>query len=126
MLDNKDYLITVDYYNNFYELDRLTKTTTVIKLKNHFVRYGCPDRVTSDNGPQLVAEEFLTFANDCCFEHITSIPGNSKANGKAKSAVKTAKRLIRKAIEARQENTSQYSIIGILLRKGWSLVLFND
>ena len=28
-LDNKDYLITVDYYSNFWEVDRLTSTKTV-------------------------------------------------------------------------------------------------
>ena len=105
-LDNKDYLITVDYYSNFWEVDRLmnTKTTAVIlKLKNHFARYGCPNRVISDNGPQFVAEEFASFANVWGFEHRTSSPENSKANGKAESAVKTAKRLIRKAIEAKEE-----------------------
>ena len=105
-LDNKDYLITVDYYSNFWEVDRLTSTKTamvILKLKNHFARYGCPDRVISDNGPQLTAEEFATFAGAWDFEHRTSSPGNSKANGKAESAVKTAKMLIRKALEARTD-----------------------
>jgi transposase InsO family protein len=105
-LDNKDYLITVDYYSNFWEVDRLTSTKTAmlnLKLKNHFARYGCPDRVISDNGPQFAAEEFATFAGAWDFEHRTSSPGNSKANGKAESAVKTAKMLIRKALEARTD-----------------------
>ena len=87
-LDNKDYLITVDYYSNYWEVDRLTNTktaTVILKLKNHFARYGCSDRVMSDNGPQFVVEEFLTFANDWGFEHRINSPGNSKANGKAES-----------------------------------------
>ena len=33
-------------------------------------------------------------------EHLTSSPGNSKANGKAESGMKTAKRLLRKSIKA--------------------------
>ena len=47
-----------------------------------------------------MAEESAEFAEAWDFEHRTCSPGNSKANGKAESAVKTAKRLIRKAIEA--------------------------
>ena len=45
MFDNKDYLITVDYLSNFWEIDYLTdtKSTTVIrKLKAHFARQGIP------------------------------------------------------------------------------------
>jgi hypothetical protein len=75
----------------------------ILKLRNHFGRYGRPNRVISDNGPQFAAEEFATFAGAWDFEHITSSPGNSKANGKAEAAVKTAKMLIRKALEARTD-----------------------
>ena len=99
-LNKKEYMITVDYYNNFWEIDRLTSTTSstvVLKLKNHFARYGCPDRLISDNGPQFVSSEFRKFANDWDFEHRTSSPGNSKANSK----VETAKNLLlRKALSA--------------------------
>ena len=40
-LDGKDYMITVDYFSNFWEINRLenTKSSTVIKkLKAHFAR----------------------------------------------------------------------------------------
>ena len=50
---NKSYLITVDYYSNFWDVDKLpdTKARTIIslKLRNHFTRYGCPHKVESDN-----------------------------------------------------------------------------
>ena len=38
-LDGKDYLVTIDYYSNFWEVDRLPNTkasTTILKLKSHF------------------------------------------------------------------------------------------
>ena len=57
--DEKHYLITVDYYNNYWEIDRLTSTKAsmvISKLKNHFARYGCPDKVVSDNAHSLTAE----------------------------------------------------------------------
>ena len=37
------------------------------------------------------------------FEHLASSPGNGKANGKAESGVKTAKRILKKSIRARTD-----------------------
>jgi len=40
-LDGKDYLVTIDYYSNFWEVDRLPDTrasTAIPKLKSHFSR----------------------------------------------------------------------------------------
>ena len=102
-LKNKSYVIMVDYYSNFWEVDKLPDTkarTVILKLKNHFTRYGCPDKVVSDNGPLFSCNEFATFAHTWEFKHCTISPGNSKANGKVESAVKTAKRLLHKALEA--------------------------
>ena len=105
-LNRKEYMVTVDYFSNFWEVDRLTSTTSaaiILQLKNHFARYGCPDRLISDNGPQFASSEFAEFAKEWDFEHRTSSPGNSKANRKVESAVKTAKNLIRKALESRTD-----------------------
>ena len=102
-LDKKEYLITVDYYSNFWEVDKLPSSSTkavVSKLKSHFARYGCPDRLVSDNGPQFSSAEFQKFAKDWDVEHHPSSPFNSKGNGKAESAVKKAKDLMRKARDA--------------------------
>jgi hypothetical protein len=106
MLDDNDYLVTVDYYSNFWEVDKLedTKSKTVVrKLKAHFARYGIPDQVVSDNGPQYSSDEFAQFAHEWGFEHTTSSPGHSQSNGKAESAVKIAKRLLRKATDAKTD-----------------------
>ena len=101
--DNKDFLITVDYFSNYWEIDKLSNTLAsmvILKLKSHFARYGCPDQVISDNGPQFDWQEFQKFAETWDFEHTPSSPGDSKANGKAESAVKTAKSLLRKALDS--------------------------
>ena len=40
-LKNKSYLITVDYYSNFWEVDKLPDTkarTVILKLKNHQIQ----------------------------------------------------------------------------------------
>ena len=96
-------IVTIDYFSNFWEVDRLPNTkaiTTILKLKSHFARYGIPDQVMSDNGPQFSSKEFADFARSWDFEHLTSSPGHSKSNGKAESGVKTAKRILRKSIKA--------------------------
>ena len=103
-LNGKEYLTTVDYYSNFWEIDKLptdTKATTVIaKLKDHFALYGIPDQVVTDNGPQFKSQEFANFAAAYEFEHTPTSPYNSKGNGKVESTVKTAKRLLHKATDA--------------------------
>ena len=99
----KDYLITVDYYSNFWEIDFLANTSSqsvVNKLKAHFARYGSPVQLVSDNGPQFTSETFRKFTTTWDIEHLTSSPGNSQANGMAESAVKTAKRLLTKSHKA--------------------------
>lgn len=101
--EQSEYLIVVDYYSNFWEIDKLedsTSKTVVEKLKTHFARYGSPTQVISDNGPQFIAETFSRFAIMWDFEHLCSSPGHSQSNGKAESAVKTAKRILTKAKKA--------------------------
>ena len=102
-LRNQTFLVTVDYFSNYWEVDRLegTKTKDVVrKLKAHFSRYGVPSVVISDNGPQFSSEEFDEFSQKWEFEHRCSSPGHQQANGMAESAVKMAKKLIRKAIDS--------------------------
>lgn len=104
--DGKDYLITVDYFSNFWEVDRLRDTkasTCVRKLKSHFARNGIPDVVISDNGPQFTSSELALFSREWGFEHRTSSPGHQQANGQAESAVKTAKSILRKAKESKSD-----------------------
>ena len=97
-LNNRHYLATVDYYSNYWEVGRLESSTTskavIYKLKQHFARH-C--RKTSDNGPQFDSDGFRRFARDWEFNHVTSSPGHSQSNGMAESAVKTAKKRIKKA-----------------------------
>lgn len=63
--DNKDFLIVTDYYSRHFEVVQLrdTKSKTIIqKLKSIFARWGNPQKVVSDNGPQYSSQEFAIFA----------------------------------------------------------------
>ena len=55
--DNKDFLITVDYVSNYWEIDKLNNTMAskvVLKLKSHFTRYRCPDQVIEQWTPVYI------------------------------------------------------------------------
>ncbi|PFX14895.1 Uncharacterized protein K02A2.6 [Stylophora pistillata] len=99
--ENRDYLVLVDYYSNFIELDHLadpSSQTVIHKLKMHFSRHGVPDYVVSDNGPQYTSSDFRRFAATWKFTHVTILPHYPKANGMAESAVKTCKTLMKRAL----------------------------
>ena len=104
-LDNRTLLVITDYYSNFIEVARLNSVTSrsVIKeMKAVFDRYGIPDILVTDNGPQFAAAEFEVFAKSWMFQHITSSRHYSQSNGKAENAVKTVKRLFTKCKESGQ------------------------
>ena len=58
-------------------------------LKAIFARHGIPDTVISDNGPQYSSAEFVKFAEDWGFTHITRSPKYPKSNGEAERMVQT-------------------------------------
>ena len=103
-VDGIDYMVTVDYYSGFFELDRLMvnkKADEVItKIKAHFARHGIPSQVMTDNGPPFNSLKFDNFALLYEFEHLTSSPRYPQSNGKAESAVKIAGSLIKRAHKA--------------------------
>ena len=104
--DGKHYLVTVDNYSDFFEVDYLhdqTSKEVIHKLKAHFARNGIPETVTSDNGPCYNSREFAAFSEAWGFEHITSSPGYPQSNGKAESAVKIAKTIMKKALDSKTD-----------------------
>ena len=99
-------MITVDYYSNFFEVDRLNdkKAPEIIRLlKNIFARWGLPEVVITDSGPPYNSSEFRNFATLYEFEHRMSSPYFQQSDGKAENAIKTVKRLMQKALEARSD-----------------------
>jgi len=101
--ESTDYVVIVDYFSNFWEIDKLHHTTSnsvITKVKSHFARYGIPSTVMTDNGPQFACVEFRRFADTYDFEHITASPHYPQSNGKVESAVKSAKHMLKKTSKA--------------------------
>ncbi|KAJ8371257.1 hypothetical protein SKAU_G00112850 [Synaphobranchus kaupii] len=96
----KDFFIIVDQYSDYWEIDHLpdlSADTLIMRCKAQFARYGQPDRVITDNGPQFACERFRRFAESWGFAHVTSSPRHPQSNGKAESAVKIVKSLCKRA-----------------------------
>ena len=94
------YILLVDYYSRFEEVQKLTLTTTasvIAFLKPMFARYGIPNTLVSDNGPQFSSAEMNEFSEAYRFHHITTSPYYPQANGQAERTVKTVKDLLRHA-----------------------------
>lgn len=100
------YLITVDHYSDFYELDALSDLSAhnVITIcKKNFARYGVPQKVITDGATNFVNHEFKKFAEAWKFHHVTSSPHYPKSNGKAEITVKKAKQLLLKTAEDKED-----------------------
>ena len=72
----KHYLILVDYYSGFVEINHLHTTTSnqvITQCKSQFASHGI-DIIITDNGPQFASYEFKQFAQDYQFEHRTTSP----------------------------------------------------
>ena len=84
------YLVTVDHYSDYYELDRLPSIqawSVIQAAKQHFGRHGVPHTLITDNGSRFISEKYK-------FHHITFSPYWSLSNGRAEAAVKSAKHIL--------------------------------
>ena len=62
--NNQHYLLIVDYFSKWPEiskLDNLSVNNVISYMKSQISRYGIPDELISDNGPQFACEEFAQF-----------------------------------------------------------------
>ena len=96
----KNFLLSVDRFSSWPEiakLDDLSSENVIMYMKSQFSRYGIPDEVYSDNGPQFSSSCFSAFAKNYGFVHTTSSPIYPQSNGHAERGVQTIKNLLKKA-----------------------------
>ena len=95
-MDGKEYLLVVDYFSRYMEVQTLSTTTSasiIQALKAIFSRHGIPATVIIDNGPQYSSEAFRFFSQEYNFNHVTSSSHYPQSNGLAERMVRTAKAL---------------------------------
>ena len=98
-LNGHHYLLVVDRFSGFLHIihsrDSPTSSFLIKHLRDIFTRYGRPDQLETDGGPQYLSESFINFLKTWGVKHRVSSPYYAQSNGRAEVAVKSAKRMLR-------------------------------
>ena len=92
------FLVAVDAFSKWPEVYTMQSTTvnkTIDCLRSLFCRYGYPEQLVSDNGPQFTSEEFAVFMRSCGIKHIRSAPYHPATNGLAERFVQSVKQSLK-------------------------------
>ncbi|XP_011689306.1 PREDICTED: uncharacterized protein K02A2.6-like [Wasmannia auropunctata] len=105
---NNMWLIMVDAYSKWPEVYKLGKDSSsaqVIQcIRESISRYGIPDTIVSDNGPQFVSKEFEEFCKKNGIRHTTSSAYHPRSNGEAERFVRTFKNNMKSSKNAQKDN----------------------
>jgi len=93
-MDGRMYLIAVDVHSKWMEC-AATALTMIQHLRTLFARFGIPESMVSDNGPQFTAAEFQLFCKQNGIFHIQVAPYHPTSNRLTERAVQTFKRASR-------------------------------
>ena len=91
---NKMFFLVVDSQSKWLEVEIMLSTTsnaTIEKLRDMFARFGLPEQLVSDNGPQFISNEFSQFMKLNGIKHSLVVPYHPRSNGQAERFVQTFK-----------------------------------
>ena len=94
----KMFLVVVDAHSKWPKVAMLSTSSTqktIDILRSLFARYGLPEQLVSDNGPQFTSKEFEQFARANGIRHIRSAPFHPASNGQVERFIRTMKRSLR-------------------------------
>jgi len=94
-VDGLDFLVIIDAHSKWPEVRLMTSTTaeaTIRELRDIFSKYGLPNQLVSDNGPQFRSELFKQFLAMNGIKQILVAPYHPASNGAAERLVQTFKR----------------------------------
>ena len=96
------FLVIIDAHSKWMEvipMKSATTLTTTQQLRMVFSRFGIPESIVSDNGPQFSSSEFEQFCRKNGIRHIRVSPYHPASNGLAERAVQTFKQGFQKHTE---------------------------
>lgn len=95
-------LVLVDYFSRFIEvivMKEITAKLTVQAMHETFCRYGIPETLRTDNGPQFVSDALNGFCEEHGIQLLRTTPYWPQANGE----VERANRALKKRLQISQE-----------------------
>ncbi len=101
------YLVVVDAHSKWPEVIPMKTTTTeqtIDALRTIFARWGLPEQLVSDNGPQFTSDQFEVFMRENNVKHLRGAPYHPATNGQAERFVQTFKR----SMKAEKKNVNLY------------------
>lgn len=132
----KTFLLLIDAYSRWPEVIKMKHTdseSTIEVLREIFARFGIPKVLISDNGRQLVSEEFEKFCKLNGILHKTLAPYHPATNRLAENAVGSFKMGISKALHNQrgkcfrpklQKSYEAFLVPGPCQRSSWRQDLF--
>ena len=90
--------VVIDYYSRFFEVDfmRDTTSTKVIEsLETMFARFGVPNSIRTDNGPQFISQKFSDFLEENGIQHRRNTPLWPQANGEVERQNRTLLKILK-------------------------------
>ena len=100
-LTGEHLLICVDYYSRYPDVEivhKINATTIVSKLRKLFSRYGTPEVLVTDNGPQFISTEMKSLLKEFNIHHHKVTPYHPAAYGEVERFNRTIKKCIQAAI----------------------------
>ena len=96
-IQGKNYLVYADRYTGWVEITLMQSgnaKTVCDTLRSWFSTYGAPEEISSDRGPPFECHEYYSFLMNWGIRKRMSSAYYAQSNGRAESAVKTAKRIL--------------------------------
>ena len=98
-IDLHSYLVYADRFSGWisayhFKPGQSTHKNLISTMRALFMDYGIPEELSTDGGPQFIADGFEQFLKKWGVSHRTSSADYPKSNGRAEIAVKSAKRII--------------------------------
>ncbi|XP_058457000.1 uncharacterized protein K02A2.6-like [Malaya genurostris] len=96
------FLLIVDSYSKWLELDWMKNGTdaekVIKKFVNLFSRFGLPDVIVTDNGPPFNSQQFINFFERQGIHVMKSPPYHPQSNGQAERLVRVVKEVMKKIL----------------------------